>query len=237
MLREKPNSRFHWKNKLDELQNLPGESFNKEMTWNKLHCQLQGKPSNKKFTWYWAAAAVLLFVLMIPFLIHHKKEPVVAKRDVQINQPKKIILTPPFNDKNNIVKSSDDGPIVKDIFFIRRKKSAQKNHIIVNAQMAGQIRLIQYVSYQATTRNLINALQSIDTSANIGLITPPQKKILKVVHINELGDPDEQAPAVTRNSDKHSFQLKFGNQEVFVGPLVTSKATGVTILRTKMSTN
>lgn len=58
MLHEKPNEFFHWKNKLDELDRLPGELLNdKTVSWNKLHNRLREKPRNNKIMWYWVAAA------------------------------------------------------------------------------------------------------------------------------------------------------------------------------------
>ena len=41
---ENPNDDFHWKNKLENLESLPGETFNKEASWEKLHDRLQKKP-------------------------------------------------------------------------------------------------------------------------------------------------------------------------------------------------
>ena len=48
MLNEKPNNDFHWKNKLEDLESLPGETFNKEAAWEKLHERMQGKKSQHK---------------------------------------------------------------------------------------------------------------------------------------------------------------------------------------------
>ena len=37
MINEKPNSNSDWINKLGEFEGLPGENFNKEVSWEKLH--------------------------------------------------------------------------------------------------------------------------------------------------------------------------------------------------------
>ena len=53
MINEKPNNNIDWKDKLDELESLAGEKFNKEVSWEKLHARLQSKPKTKKMIWYW----------------------------------------------------------------------------------------------------------------------------------------------------------------------------------------
>ena len=80
-----------------------------------------------------------------------------------------------------------------------------------------------------------DALAPVDTQRSIAAIVPGNKK-LRVVHINELGEPAEQTVMI-RKTEMHSFQLKLANQEVFVSPQFTSKITGFTILKTKTSTN
>ena len=88
MLNEDPNRNFHWQNKLEGLECLPGEPFNEDIAWDKLHRRLRGKRSNKKLLWYWVAAACLLFVLMIAFLDYYKGNPTPSKIET-VNQSEK----------------------------------------------------------------------------------------------------------------------------------------------------
>ena len=90
MLHEKPNESFHWKNKLDELDHLPGESHpDKSASWQKLHDRLRPKPAKKRTVWYWIAAAVLLAVVLIPVIMLK-----------QTNQP--VIVDNPGSKNNSI---------------------------------------------------------------------------------------------------------------------------------------
>ena len=86
--------------------------------------------------------------------------------------------------------------------------------------------------------NDINSFKQASDSPVIAVvaITPVIKK-LKVVHINELGDPVEISPDVANKRDLHSFQLKLAGQEVYINPSTAFNKTGFTILKTKSSPN
>ena len=66
MLPEK-QGRPGWKNKLDEVADLPDFVLpDKNASWGKLHNRLQEKPGRIGAAWYWAAAAGILIVCAIP---------------------------------------------------------------------------------------------------------------------------------------------------------------------------
>src|SRR5215831_1898207 len=89
MSNEDPGKNMHWQDKLEGMDHLPGEGFNKNSSWNKLHERLQDK-KKKTPLWYWAAAACLLCALMIAWLMNDKTQPQVSKTDVKSKQPDKI---------------------------------------------------------------------------------------------------------------------------------------------------
>jgi len=236
MLNETSNDEFYWRDKLDKLENLPGENFNKEVAWNKLHQRLHKKSSAKKFAWYWVAAAILLLILAIPFLTYHKKESAIAKKDALTITRQQIDKPSLTNDKIYVVKIINVTSSKKKNSTVNRN-SVQRNSTVTNKDLESKFRISDTVSTQLSSVELPNALQPIDTlKKNIVLITQPQKKKLKVVHINELGEADEEQPTTVRSTDTHAFQLRFANQEVFVNHS-NSKATGFVILKTKNSTN
>ena len=76
-----------------------------------------------------------------------------------------------------------------------------------------------------------NAVVPVDSAISIVAILPEKKK-LKVVHINELSDPIAELPGITRYAERHSFQLKLINQEVYSSP-PSSGNTGFNIFKTK----
>ena len=84
------------------------------------------------------------------------------------------------------------------------------------------------------TEIIKKAITPVDTQINIIAIVHEKKK-LRVVHINELGDPVEELPAMAHNSEMHSFQLRLANQEVYVNPSIASGKTSFNILPIKNS--
>ena len=81
MSNEDPNNTPHWRNKLDELEHLPGSAFNGDAAWDKLYGRLQGNKKSKKMFWYWIAAACVVFGLMITLLNYYKSNPEAARKD------------------------------------------------------------------------------------------------------------------------------------------------------------
>lgn len=237
MLNENLNNDFHWKSKLEELESLPGETYNKEASWEKLHERMQGKRSNKKAIWYWAAAACLLFALFMPWIFSKENENTLVKN----NSEQKQIQTPtshlmPANNKDSIAVISS--PPVEKKLPVNPVESAIKiitpvDHTSLTFENAA-IKKDKEEFIEPKINN--NGLPLLDTQINIIAIVPEKKK-LRVVHINELGDPVEESSAMARKTEIHSFQLKLANQEVFVNPSVASGKTGFILLKTKNSPN
>ncbi len=68
------NLNDYWKNKLEDVDSLSAETFtDKNAAWEKLHSRLRQKPSRVRTVWYWAAAACLLLVFILPIIIAGKK--------------------------------------------------------------------------------------------------------------------------------------------------------------------
>src|ERR1043166_1089701 len=91
MSNENPNNTSQWRNKLDELERLPGYSFNGDAAWDKLYGRLRGSTKSKKISWYWiAAAACVLFTLMITLLNFHKSISGPPDKETAVKQGKEI---------------------------------------------------------------------------------------------------------------------------------------------------
>ena len=236
MISEEHNKEFHWKIKLDELDNVPGESFSKEASWNKLHGRLRGNAGRKKVVWYWAAASVLFFIIIMPLLIPRTfKTQVVNTKKLAIN-PNEIILKPAKDDINLIVKNHNIHSSTKEKDKALVNKTYQKNRVAIVNGVVKEIDLSKKNDNDLAIQTTVNSLQPIDTFSNIA-IHLPQKKKLPVVHINELGDPISAEPAMARNSERHSFQMQFGNQEVFINPSVASGTSGKITFKTSTTPN
>lgn len=235
MLNEKPNNNFYWKDKLQELESLPGEIFNKEASWERLHTRLQSKPKNKKVIWYWAAAACLLIAILSPWFLSNKKQNDFVKNNsvkniIQSSSPQ---LLPVANNKDTLAYiSSSLNEKKRNVLLVENDK-------IISSFVHKGLRP-EKVTVKKDTEELIkteinnNAITPVDTRINIMAIVHEKKK-LRVVHINELGDPVEELPVMAHNSEIHSFQLRLANQEVYLNPSNASGKSGFNILPIKNS--
>jgi hypothetical protein len=234
MSNENPGNTSGWRNKVDGLEHLPGSVFNSDAAWDKLHRRLQGNKSKKKTFLYWSIAACLLLVLMISILNYPKNKPQVSNKDTVKEQSKKI-NTPGVKvkeaDKNENKNNSD---IVEGKMIPTLNKPAQRNRRIIKIETATKVRHNDVSINAQEQEPVVKPLQIINNSTTSVF---PQKKKLKVVHINELGDPMAEPWDVTRVEDTHSFRLKFANGEVFSNSPSASKPPGLIILKTKTVSN
>ena len=236
MSNENPNNTPHWRNKLDELENLPGSAFNRDAAWDKLYGRFQGNNKSKKIFWYWIAAACLLFGFMITFLNYHKnpaqpedKETAIKKQPKEIKKPVLKVEEVNKNENENSAES------IKDKIVTTSNKPIQRNRRITPIGVATKVQPDDVVISYPEKEPVVKPLEIINTNATTAVL--PQKKKLNVVHINELGDPVIGNPDVVHNTDVHSYRLKLASGEVFTNPAVISGANGFTFLKTKPTTN
>jgi hypothetical protein len=237
MSNENYNNTGDWRSKLEALDNLPGETIiDKNASWEKLHDRLREKKSSKKIIWYWSAAACVLLALMIPFINSNTKDHEPVKTGTVQKQARTQSSPAILIDKKESVQVAGPDPFEKNQYMAVAGKS-NKKYQVVPAGVTKKIRLGLAVSDPVFIKETtIETLQSLDTSLNIAAAHPVNKK-LKVVHINELGDPVEESPGMARNAEIHSFQLKLAGQEVYVNSSVASRAGGFPILKSKTSPN
>jgi len=236
MSNENPNNTQGWRNKLDDLEHLPASAFNGDAAWDKLYGRLRGNKRTRKIFWYWMAAASLFFGLVITLLNYNKSNSATGNKDTALKQQPEEIRKPVSkvkevnkNDNGNSVESINDKTVVTS------KKPVQKNHRIIQTDVATKISHVDIIISDLEQEPVAKPLQITNTNSTAAVI--PQKKKLNVVHINELGDPVIEFSDITRIEDIHSFELKFGNGEVFSNAPIASKPPGVIILKTKPASN
>jgi hypothetical protein len=235
MLNENLNNTSDWRNKLDELESLPGEAMhNKNASWEKLHEKLKGKKSDRKVMWYWIAAASVFLVLIISLLNQNKEIHQVVKNKIETKQSNPINSSL-INKKDPANISIPVSPGKNKIVVFENKKTKTKT--IISPKIKSISRVADTVSNQnAIAQSVDIESQPVHNSLNLASVIPAKKK-LKVVHINELGDPVEESPDVARSADIHSFQFKLANGEAYINTSGTSKATTFAIFKTKASPN
>jgi hypothetical protein len=232
MSNENPNNTPGWRNKLDELEHLTGSSFNTDAAWDKLHGRLRGNKSNKKMSWYWIAAACLLFVLIITLLNYQKSSSKVSDKETVKGQSKKIDIPTLKVEESN--ENKNNAEPVKDKIVSTLNKPTKRSRYVIHTEVVTKVHHNNMVINYPEQEPLVKPLQIINNSTTS---VPSSKKKLKVVHINELGDPVIEPSDVTRIGDTHSFRLKFANGEVFSNSSSASKPSGLIILKTKTASN
>ncbi len=232
---ESLDKNFHWKNKLNELENVPGETFSKDDAWNKLYEHLQGKKGNKKVTWYWIAAACLLFVFITTLVnrYQHNPQPSASATSVQESKsPVRPLFSPGKNDQN---ETANINITTKDKTTNASHRMEQAGHRITTRPMISKMILNDTIN-SLMTENISNSLSVPSVSSNT-IIPVPGKQKLKVVHVNELESPViGSPPGIVKNTDKHSFKFIHPDEEVFAGPPVNIQSHGFIVI-SKPSSN
>ena len=231
------NQNNNWKSRLDELESLQGEIMpDKNATWEKLHLRLGGKKSNhKKMIWYWAAACLLL-VLMMPVLVVNKEESQLTKTGIKQKQQLETSTDAVIQSAQDPVKLINS-PLKKNEVIAFPKRANKLHGNVTPAEVSNRIPSVDTLAFTGVVKeNINNLLQPLDTSSHI-VATLPAKKKLKVIHINELGDAVEVLPDMVTKRDLRSFQLKLATQEVYIKPSVALNKAGITIFKTRSSSN
>jgi hypothetical protein len=200
-----------WKEKLEQPEQLPEFTMTgRQAAWEQLYLRLGKKPASKKIFFRIAAASMLIFISLL-FLVPAGKKtqlgitfnPLITQKEtpqskvhfaavqpaqiLQPKQPKNFIKPPVSNKKNTILQAAS---------------SSEKDS-------SGVIAANEIIRADST----VASLPSTDSPATYSAVK--EKKRLRIIHINELGVPDEEEIGLMNVPDKRSFRFSFGNQEVF----------------------
>lgn len=233
MLNENPNN-LNWKNKLEDAGGLPEEILaDKNATWEKLHNRLVPKPRRKRIVWYWAAAACILITIIIPLLKADKKHDSVVKKASPQAIPKKGFV-------KKVVPLQEE-----KIMAIAAKEIKKTVTLTQDVHLKSEVLLSKdilqkpaIVSPKLNTQNNIPPVPLMEQMpvqempvANVIALLGNTKK-LKVVHINELGDPIPETHSKQRITDYRPIQIRLINQEVYSTALPSINNPGFNIFKT-----
>lgn len=230
MSTENLNNIPNWKVNLDALDNLPGDTtYDKSVAWEKLHVRLGDNKRSTIKAWYWVAAACIFFALLIPLFYSESNNQ--HNTNSALNEHQPSIITP----------SDHKAPITNLAVTDNEKKfpapPTKTMAKLIHENKKEKLRL----SYTVISKSIIpetesNFMTPLETLSSLATIQPEKKK-LKVVHINELGDPIQTLPEIVKNSDKHAFQFKIADQGIYINPATASNTSGFTILKIRSSQN
>jgi hypothetical protein len=225
------------KEKLDALNSLPGEAFNKDTAWDKLQQRLEKKPRRNKAVWYWAAACLLPLAVLLIWIPSNKKEIGLAQKKTQQSQH----TSPPVTHSSLSQKDINTGhPIVsveknKVVKSIRTNPHSlpenKENHIKIDEPfIAGTNTITEAVPETATKVIPAADTNSTGAVATIALV----KKKLRVVHVNELetapaADPERLASS--SNHGQNNFKLRFRNNHSSVNTPAADRQEYTSVLK------
>jgi hypothetical protein len=234
MLNENPGNR-NWKDKLDDTDSLSSATLtDKNAAWEKLHSRLHRQPRRSRAIWYWAAAACILIAIIAPLLTTDKKQaelvtnntlPVTTNKasvPQQLPVQENVSTVVPAVDNSNTVTIQKDQPV-------NHKKVITGNAPVQPA--IDPVLFIEQKNMLATQTITVSPVQIPVTETTTVAVTV--KKKLKVVHINELGDP-VSAPRNMVHPDEYSvIQFRLINQQVYTSSPVPSTSIGFNISSSK----
>ena len=230
---------FHWKNKLEDVSNLSGETLtDKNAAWEKLHSRLRQNPRHIGPAWYWAAAACLLLAILVPLMTANKKQDSLVENSPAQIQSKKATVPEILPSKENAVVDISSSLIenkktINQGIQTRSSKSSANNIVKKEETVSANFNDQKYIQLEPA----ISLPPVIDSPVETTLAVSPFKKKLRVVHINELGDPGEETLNIARYYERRSFQVKLINQEVYTSSSRSSNNTGFKIFKTRTPPN
>jgi hypothetical protein len=227
---------MHWKNKLEDVEHLSTATLqDKNAAWEKLHSRLHQPPRRIKAIWYWAAAACLLTAILVPILTANKKQPETAanvsksattnKAAVQRYVPVKenAVITVPSDKINKAVTIQTDQPV----------NNKKINTVVALVKSVIDSTVFREQKNIPATQNIALLPLQIPVTSITTSVAVTEKKKLKVVHINELGDPVLEPRNTMHPDDYGVIQFKLINQQVYNISPVPVNSVGFNISKSK----
>lgn len=232
MATEKANEPLRWKDKLDQPAWLPGESLtDTEASWNRLHERLQQKPVAKRRAVYRAAAACLLVVSVIGWLMPEQHRGTLVKNKIQPT-PVTAMQSLPSKGPGGTVTATQ--PVTTKEYTIR---SGVKSRLL-HPDFSHAVLAVRPVAVGVNSAHepppviTVNIIQPTDT---IHLTAAAPAKKMRVVHINMLGTGSEESQIAGNNPTLYP-QAKLSNSDD-LSRFSISKNTSDNILKIKLSSS
>jgi len=227
-----------WKNRLEEIENL-GEfiGIDKNALWPRLHDRLNNKSKRKKMIWIWAAAACLLFAIIVPFFNAKHKEIQKAGNEV-VNKYPDTIST------NEVASKSTNTTLKEEINSTERKYKVKKviedsktelivNNIVKTHSDSNNVKIIKEDVVQVENSYPPAVTKPAETATNV-LIA---KTKLKVVHINELTTPVQESNQLEVFNGYHFLQINPVNQLIYSNPTRTASVININLFKPKRNSS
>lgn len=212
MLNEKHPDSSSWLNKLEVLDSLPGEErMDKQAAWEKLQVRMQEKPRRKKAVWYWAAACLML-VLLIQWMVAGKKEATFVNNKLALPQLK-------ISGDTTLSQVQLKEFAAEKIFTVPQKQSkinnSKKSRIVISTNIIVKTKepIVAAIANNPMPIEVGGPVQTQDTPNTTAVKSLPAKKKVRLVHINEIESPTDQL-TFSFQREERMFTSKLGNNNI-----------------------
>lgn len=218
--------KFHWKSKLEQLADLPGEApFDQAAAWQKLYGRLQKKPLSRKTNRYWIAAACLLFVMVLSWLIWLQPGATLVKNTKPgYTSPQSPPVLP---SRDAVAVAVQQAVKKKSVSPLLTKKV--RSHLVNVAATSRPVLPAPDIIKEVLPPIVIHQ-PVVDT---IRLIAAAPKKKLKVVHVNELNNTAEDGHLASNTTSSLKERLRADERSGFS----TSRNASDNIIKIKLSSS
>lgn len=224
-----------WKGRLEDPAILGLTSSDTNALWEKLDGRLHEKPRRKKLAWYWAAAACLLLAMLLPFI--------------------KSNLTPNAVDTSAVVKQTSVAPVINENIQQPFSPSAENSDAVIEKRQAVKVikedkikapalvNVATETDITSTPTTVQQAIQPVqnnltpitNTPVVIAAAGPVLKQKLKVVHINELGYPEEPTHRDEHIADYRSIRFNPVSPETYTTASPAQNVSDLNFFKNKTS--
>lgn len=229
------NTQNNWKILLENTGSSSGETIrDKDEIWEKLYSRLHKRPQRKLKSWYWVAACFLTVALgtVMFFVSKQKHHPGLATVSSGLKE-QKITGTegaPGIEQKKEAVtlsrpkqKKDDYGPY-------------KKNKTIKIAEPIYSNLLTDCIFKHLP--ELVHPSNVVYDSINKSIIaSAPVKKKLKVIHLNEIGQPADEPTVNSRFADRVGFGSRIINSETYNPTFGSSSNNGLILIKPHNTSN
>lgn len=187
MQQDTPNNNpaDNWKQRLETDEDCIAAFAGNDKAWDKLYARLH-KPRRKKTVWYWMAAAGVAAILVCSIWM----QPLWRQKKDSVIQPPAVTLKPSddINKKQTkiittVLNKNAAAPVINS-----KDRTPEKVTSVYIDTIQGTVAEKKTIDIMPDTAALPIVIQ-VDKTETLATVQP--KPALKVVHVNELGEADQ----------------------------------------------
>lgn len=205
-------SGMSWKDRLNDADALHDVKLtDKNAAWEKLHNRMQEQPGRKAL-WYWLAAAFALVAIILPF--NFSKNIILYQPVASVSAKQTFPKSTNVSEKNKLssVEKKASPVVIKKVASSFNKKIRDNGG---NILLAKQTVVINKLNQSETPMfvNLLTDSSAIKSIPPVVTASALAKTKLKVVHVNELGEPIAELNPRTSIDDYSMIQFGIIRQQ------------------------